>query len=161
MAQIASGLWQTGPISRDGATHVNPNALVVAESLGISKATQKMIFSQSDDATISERIKRSRAAVRRVKAALAKTAPKQPAQKLLTVSKETRERIARSKASIAKARAMLAKPAPGRRLARRGCAYLVARTKTSVADVARQNDMSFEFEHANRRFSESARHKVY
>ena len=88
------------------AVPANPSALLQAKALGVSKETIKMIFKQQGkQATLAERVARSRRAIQKAKMILAKAKPKPP--KLLTMSEETAARYARSRAATAKARALL------------------------------------------------------
>jgi HK97 family phage prohead protease len=89
------------------AVPANPSALLQAKALGVSKEMIKVIFKQQHgrEATLAERIARSRRAVQKAKMILAKSEPKSPI--LLTMSEETAARYARSRAATAKARALL------------------------------------------------------
>ena len=89
------------------AVPANPSALLQAKALGVSKETLKMIFKQQhgSEATLTERIARSRRALQKAKTILAESKPKMPG--LLTMSDELAARYVRSRAATAKARALL------------------------------------------------------
>jgi hypothetical protein len=79
------------------AIGANPNALLEARKLGVSNEVLKMLYpesqNQNQNLTLGERIRQSRASVRRAKAILARTAaPSKP--KLLTASDEAKAKAA-------------------------------------------------------------------
>lgn len=49
------------------STPANPSALAIARSLGISKATEQLVFAKPTDLTIGQRIRKARRAVRKAK----------------------------------------------------------------------------------------------
>ncbi|MGZ6316309.1 MAG: HK97 family phage prohead protease [Anaerolineales bacterium] len=49
------------------STPANPSALAIARSLGISKATEQLVFTRQTDLTIGQRIRKARQAVRKAK----------------------------------------------------------------------------------------------